>query len=453
MPVDGRRAVRVFISHAASDEDIAHIVVDLLHVMGVPVDQIFCSSAPETGIAPANEFKHDIREALRSAELVLLLISKRYRSSDFCVAEANAGWGLATDCVPIVIPPAQLDDVPRVFDGTQGINIDAPQDWNKLLECVCGKLGLTEPNRVFWERRRDEAIQKLKSPPTSDAQSEVTAVPPVSLMVAHVIALLAVVALGASLLTSIGPGWTYALERTRNLADYLQLAIVSVLVMLLYFTPWDATNLGGGWASRSWIVTWRALWLWWWMIYAAHSMDHVLFAFDSGPNVSWLRSSLQPTHVALVVGAVTSFYVLADTLETGKALPAWGPIVPSAVTALFLAKYEQMVGVAWIVAAVLAGLAGLRLLRALAAAKAIGPSRLGELYCLAQIVFSFSFLPMDRAWSFGLAIGAKILFIWFKLHVYAHLDWHLRPKTHDGAIKVRAALPTALGVELGVRNS
>jgi hypothetical protein len=82
--------MRIFVSHAAEDCEIASKLVDLLEIgMGVPDDHIFFTSQAGT-IKNGEFFVQTILTNLAEAELVVCLISRAYLRSQFCLAEAGA---------------------------------------------------------------------------------------------------------------------------------------------------------------------------------------------------------------------------------------------------------------------------------------------------------------------------------------------------------------------------
>ncbi len=157
-----KRSCRIFLSHAAADKAIADAVVDLLDLaMGVNVhDDVFCSSLEGLGIPSGSDFKAFIKDKIQSPELVILLISRNYLASQFCLAEAGASWAMSHRVLPLLVPPVQFAEMKAVLAGLQASLIDSKPDWNGVVEIVRSVIGCN-PNLNRWETKRDEVLQRI----------------------------------------------------------------------------------------------------------------------------------------------------------------------------------------------------------------------------------------------------------------------------------------------------
>src|SRR5882724_6650056 len=101
---------KVFISHASADMPVVDKFADLLiHALGIPISEIFCTSADGLGIETGQDFVDKICENLRGSSLVLLLLSPNYYASKFCIAEMGAAWALGKDVFLLVFPDLDRD--------------------------------------------------------------------------------------------------------------------------------------------------------------------------------------------------------------------------------------------------------------------------------------------------------------------------------------------------------
>jgi len=164
----------IFISHAATDKAIADQVVDLLDTaMGIAVqDDVFCTSLEGLKIPPGTDFKGFIKDQIQEPEIVILLISQNYLSSQFCLAELGASWAMSHRIIPFLIPPITVDDLKAVLTNIHVLQIDDGSDWNEALAVFRDVLKI-DPNINRWERKRDdyleaikELIRKQEAPPT-----------------------------------------------------------------------------------------------------------------------------------------------------------------------------------------------------------------------------------------------------------------------------------------------
>lgn len=105
MSPDLRR--RLFVSYATSDRDFAgKLVANLRTVPGVELT-LDTDAAVELA-----DHRTLIHEALRSADLVIPVITTRYLASEWCMAELGAAWMLDKAVVPVVEDNGLLDRLP-----------------------------------------------------------------------------------------------------------------------------------------------------------------------------------------------------------------------------------------------------------------------------------------------------------------------------------------------------
>lgn len=152
----------IFVSHAAADRAIADKVVDLLNTaMGIAVvENVFCTSLEGLGIPAGKDFKQFIKEQIMSPKIVVLLISRNYLASPFCLAEAGASWALSLQLVPFLVPPVKFDDMKAVLAGIHALRIEDPSDWNEALEIFKKEMAI-DPKIARWERKRDEHLMAI----------------------------------------------------------------------------------------------------------------------------------------------------------------------------------------------------------------------------------------------------------------------------------------------------
>jgi hypothetical protein len=158
--------MRVFISHATADRDLANELVDLVRLgIGVPHDDIFYSSR-EGDIGNGSFFVPKILAALAEADLVIALLSRDYSKSEFCLAEAGAAQmrSLAhlSEFHSLVVPPMNFHDLKGVLHGMQSDLILAPGALNQLRDRISVKLPSVIPTAT-WENKRDSFLVKATS--------------------------------------------------------------------------------------------------------------------------------------------------------------------------------------------------------------------------------------------------------------------------------------------------
>ena len=93
---------KIFISHRSVDKKIAEIIENFLTSCGVPSDKIFCSSLPGNDIE--EEISKEIKENLQQSGINIVLLSKDYYESAYCLNEAGIIWYLDAHKIMIALP-------------------------------------------------------------------------------------------------------------------------------------------------------------------------------------------------------------------------------------------------------------------------------------------------------------------------------------------------------------
>jgi hypothetical protein len=115
--------MKIFISHATPDRELASKFVDLLQLgIGIAREQIFFSSYPGS-IPNAEYFVKRILMELNDSQLVIAILSHAYFKSQFCLAEAGAALARKehgdTEFYSLVIPPEDLSALGGVLYARQ----------------------------------------------------------------------------------------------------------------------------------------------------------------------------------------------------------------------------------------------------------------------------------------------------------------------------------------------
>lgn len=154
--------VRIFVSHAAKDEELVEDLVDLLQVgVGIHPDDIFCSSLPGMNIPTGTAFIDYIKSKIAKPELVLLVVSSEFLKSQFCNNEVGASWALSLPMHPLLVPPLDYEDVRGVLAGTQVGKLNDRESLNYLRDDLIERLAVKALGTSHWERKRDRFLSKL----------------------------------------------------------------------------------------------------------------------------------------------------------------------------------------------------------------------------------------------------------------------------------------------------
>lgn len=82
----------IFISHRTTDGNVADLIKDFLVNTGIPNEQIFCSSLPGNDVG--EQIGTEVKAHLKSADIIILILSEEYYESAYCLNEAGVAWFL-----------------------------------------------------------------------------------------------------------------------------------------------------------------------------------------------------------------------------------------------------------------------------------------------------------------------------------------------------------------------
>jgi TIR domain len=157
--------MKIFVSHAAVDADIAQDLVTLLRLgAGVQHTDIFCSSVPGN-IPNGASFINQILMKLHEAELVIAILSPAYFRSDFCKAEAGAAQVkkvAGQSIFALLVPPIDFKDLDGVLHGAQGGKILNPAALDELHDsAIVGNPH--PPGTPEWNLRRANFLSSAQN--------------------------------------------------------------------------------------------------------------------------------------------------------------------------------------------------------------------------------------------------------------------------------------------------
>ena len=154
---------RVFISHSSQDAAIVTELLDILGVLGLGPDHIFCSSVDGYGIPLGENFYERLKTELTADVLVLFVLSPNFFQSPICLCEMGAAWVLTKDHVPVLIPPFDFANMRGVIPATQGLKLTDKLKVNELANKVARHFGIVGPAHCpNWERKRDKGLNQVE---------------------------------------------------------------------------------------------------------------------------------------------------------------------------------------------------------------------------------------------------------------------------------------------------
>lgn len=129
MNQDGN-ALRVFVSHSSADKEYVDQFVNnvLIRGAGLTTEQIFYTSAADTGVRSGEDLMRVLREEAGTSGLIIALVTPTYQTRPICVAELGAAWARNV-LFPLMAPKMARSDLEGVLPG---LLIHSAADTNAL---------------------------------------------------------------------------------------------------------------------------------------------------------------------------------------------------------------------------------------------------------------------------------------------------------------------------------
>lgn len=80
----------IFISHSTKDKEVADMIADFLHNVGIDKELIFCSSLPGNDVI--EKIPDEVRMHLNESKVNIVILSNNYYQSAYCLNEAGIIW-------------------------------------------------------------------------------------------------------------------------------------------------------------------------------------------------------------------------------------------------------------------------------------------------------------------------------------------------------------------------
>lgn len=154
--------LRLFVSHAFADVELAKALKNSLVLGGVPNARIFFSSQRSSGIPVGKNVRQHLQEELAGSGLVVELLTPAFLERPMCLLELGAAWGLGKATCPIVVPPltvsAAKEAIGDVLMSQIGTDDDIDDAFGDLADQIGKELDITMPRQQV-----NEAVRTFKS--------------------------------------------------------------------------------------------------------------------------------------------------------------------------------------------------------------------------------------------------------------------------------------------------
>ncbi len=173
---------KVFISHRHTDEKVAVALKYFLIATHVPTESIFCSSIP--GFDVKERISKDVKDNLKRSSVIILLLSRDYYRSPYCVNEAGVAWYLDSEVsvIPIAFPEIDESKMEGFLNHDYRLyRLDNSDDVAAIYDIVYKKLGVISASFSIVNKEIQTLISSynsfLQTRPDGDFHGKISVVP------------------------------------------------------------------------------------------------------------------------------------------------------------------------------------------------------------------------------------------------------------------------------------
>jgi hypothetical protein len=160
----GSRRIRLFISHAHRDADIARRLVDVITAnLDVPDGELRCTSVPGYQLDLGTMAPDVLRRELGSALCVIALLTPSSLGNDWVLFELGAAWANIKVSIPLLTGGPEDKDIPGPLRGAAGGQLTVPGTLDRLLDQLERTLGWTPRSGPAAYGKRHEFVDNIKA--------------------------------------------------------------------------------------------------------------------------------------------------------------------------------------------------------------------------------------------------------------------------------------------------
>ncbi len=157
-----RRSPRVFISHRHKEEEVVRALILVLeHYFLIGSEDIRCTSVDPYKLSPGDKTSDRLRLDIKTAEVVLGIISPESQDSKYVLAELGAAWGCEVPTFPLLIRGATYADVPFPLDERNCLDLSSGSSCIQCIQAIGRVASLERREQPEAMARGGEAILDL----------------------------------------------------------------------------------------------------------------------------------------------------------------------------------------------------------------------------------------------------------------------------------------------------
>ena len=137
-------APKIFISHSSLDKEIISSFVEKVLRLGLGLDNkdIAYTSEECMGVEPGVNIARYIKEDIKDASVVLLMVSPNYKKSEVCLNEMGAAWALERKCISVVLPDSDFTQLGWLTSFEKAVRINNREQLLSLYEKIARELSI-----------------------------------------------------------------------------------------------------------------------------------------------------------------------------------------------------------------------------------------------------------------------------------------------------------------------
>lgn len=139
---------KVFISHITEERELAEIIKTQVNKDFLDMIDVFVSS-DQVSIAVGSKWLSEIDDALKGAQIELILCSHDSVRRPWVNFEAGAGWIKGIPVVPVCHTGMRPIELPIPLNMLQGIIASEQVGWQRVYQLLARQLGSTVPSAEF----------------------------------------------------------------------------------------------------------------------------------------------------------------------------------------------------------------------------------------------------------------------------------------------------------------
>jgi len=127
--------IRLFVSHASRDQEIAAALIKVIEAAMVPQGRILCTSHPDPKYREpkgVDVIKY-LRDHLTQSSCVLGVITPNSINRPWCLFELGGAWALAKQTYCLLAGELSQKSLPAALEGTDAAQLTEPEEIRRVL--------------------------------------------------------------------------------------------------------------------------------------------------------------------------------------------------------------------------------------------------------------------------------------------------------------------------------